>query len=38
MLPDIIFGQAGYWSPQEHIHIPGDGNMRGYQALHIKSN
>lgn len=38
MLADIIFGQAGDLSPQGHIHIPGDGNMRGYQTLHIKSD
>jgi hypothetical protein len=37
MLADIIFGQAGDFSPQGHIHIPGDGNMLGYQTLHIKS-
>lgn len=38
MLADLVFGQAGYWSPQEHLHIPGDGNMRGYQTRHIKSD
>ncbi len=37
-LPDLVFGQKGYFSPQEHIHIPGDGNMRGYQTMHIKSD
>lgn len=37
-LADLIFSQAGTLSPQEHIHVPGDGGMRGYQALHIKSD
>lgn len=38
VIPDLVFGPRGYFSPQEHIHIPGDGNMRGYQTMHIKSN
>lgn len=38
MLADLLFSQSGYFSPQEHIHISGDGNMRGYQTMHIKSN
>jgi hypothetical protein len=38
MIADLLFGQSGYLSPQEHVHIPGDGNMRGYQTLHIKSD
>ncbi len=38
MIPDLIFGPKGYFSPQKHIHIPGDGNMRGYQTMHIKSS
>jgi hypothetical protein len=37
-IPDLIGGQSGTFSPQERIHIPGNGNMRGYQTLHIKSN
>jgi len=37
-LADIVFDQAGDLSPQEHIHIPGDGNMRGYQTMHIKAD
>lgn len=37
-LADLLFGQSGPYSPQEHLHIPGDGNMRGYQTLHIKSD
>lgn len=37
-LADLIFSQGGSFSPQEHIHIEGDGNMRGYQTLHIKSD
>jgi len=37
-IPDLIGGQSGTFSPQERIHIPGDGNMRGYQTLHIKSD
>lgn len=37
-LADIVFDQSGYFSPQEHIHIPGDGNMRGYQTMHIKAD
>lgn len=37
-IADIIFGQQGYWSPQEHIHIPGDGNMRGYQTMHLTTD
>jgi hypothetical protein len=38
ILADLLFAQKGYLSPQEHIHIPGDGNMRGYQTLHKKSD
>jgi len=38
LLADLLFSQKGYFSAQEHIHIPGDGNMRGYQTLHIKSD
>ncbi len=37
-IPDLIGGQSGAFSPQERIHIPGDGNMRGYQTMHIKSD
>jgi hypothetical protein len=37
MMADLLFGQAGEFSPQEHIQIPGMGNMRGYQTMHIKS-
>jgi hypothetical protein len=37
-IADIVFGQSGYWSPQDHIHIPGEGNMRGYQTMHIKAD
>lgn len=37
-IPDLIGSQHGTFSPQERIHIPGDGNMRGYQTLHIKSD
>jgi hypothetical protein len=37
-IPDLIGGQSGTFSPQERIHIPGDGNMRGYQTMHIKSD
>jgi hypothetical protein len=37
-LADLVFSQAGFFSPQEHIHIDGEGNMRGYQTLHIKSD
>ena len=36
-LAGLIFSQSGTFSPQEHVHIPADGNMRGYQTLHIKS-
>lgn len=32
------FRFSGYFSPQEHLHIPGDGNMRGYQTQHIKAD
>jgi len=35
---DLLFSQAGSMSPQEHIHVPGGGNMRGYQTFHIKSD
>jgi hypothetical protein len=38
LLASLLFGQSGTYSPQERIHIPGDGNMRGYQTLHIKSD
>ncbi len=38
ILADLLFGQAGYFSPQEHLHIRGDGNMLGYKTLHIKSD
>lgn len=34
----LFFGQVGYFSPQEHSHITGDGNMLGYQTMHIKSD
>jgi len=37
ILADLFFGQAGYLSPQNHLHIRGDGNMLGYKTLHIKS-
>lgn len=37
-LADLIFSQNGYFSPQEHTHIEGDGNMLGYKQLHIKSD
>lgn len=37
MLANLLVSQSGTYSPQERIHIPGDGNMRGYQTLHIKS-
>lgn len=37
-LADLFFSQTGSFSPQEHIHIEGDGNMRGYQTLHVKSD
>lgn len=36
LLASLLFGQSGTYSPQERVHIPGDGNMRGYQTLHIK--
>lgn len=36
-LGNLLFGQSGPYSPQECLHVPGDGNMRGYQTLHIKS-
>jgi hypothetical protein len=35
---DLLFSQSGSMSPQEHIHIPGQGSMRGYQTLHLKSD
>jgi hypothetical protein len=35
---NLIFSQSGDYSPQERIHIPGDGNMRGFQSLHIKTD
>lgn len=38
LLADLLFSQSGTYSPQERIHIPGDGNMLGYQTLHIKSD
>jgi hypothetical protein len=37
-LANLIFSQSGDYSPQEHIHIPGDGNMLGYQMLHIRTD
>lgn len=38
-IPDLFGGsQKGYFSPQEHLHIAGDGNMRGYQSLHLNSD
>lgn len=36
-LAGLFFSQSGTFSPQEHVHLPADGNMRGYQTLHIKS-
>ena len=38
LLASLIFGQSGEYSPQERLHIPGDGNMVGYQTLHFKSD
>jgi hypothetical protein len=38
LLAGLLFGKSGEYSPQERIHIPGDGNMLGYQTLHIKSD
>lgn len=38
MIPDLLFSQQGYFSPQEHIHIPGGGNLRGFQTRHIKTD
>jgi hypothetical protein len=35
---DLLFSQSGSLSPQEHIYIPGDGSMRGYQTLHVRSD
>ena len=37
-IADLLFSQKGYFSPQEHLHIPGDGNMLGYQTKHIKTD
>jgi len=37
-IANLIFSQSGDYSPQERIHIPGDGNMRGFQSLHIKTD
>ena len=37
-LADLLFNQSGTFSPQEHLHIPGDGNMPGYQTLHLKAD
>jgi hypothetical protein len=37
-LADLVFSQEGYLSPQEHVHITGDGNMNGYQTQHIKTS
>ncbi|MGQ9464602.1 MAG: M1 family aminopeptidase [bacterium] len=37
-ITNLFFGQKGYASPQEHIHIKQDGNMPGYQGMHIKSD
>jgi len=38
LLADLFFSQKGNFSPQEHIHISGDGNMLGYQTTHIMTN
>ncbi|UCG30172.1 MAG: hypothetical protein JSV53_11865 [candidate division WOR-3 bacterium] len=37
-MADLVFNQSGTYSPQERLHIPGDGNMRGYQSLHLNSD
>ena len=37
-LADLLFNQSGTFSPQERLHVPGDGNMCGYQTLHMKSD
>ena len=37
-ITDLFFGQKGYASPQEHIHIKQDGNLAGYQSYHIKTD
>jgi len=36
-LAGALFSQSGTTSPQERLHIPADGNIRGYQTMHIKS-
>ncbi len=37
LLAALLFSQKGYFSPQEHLHIDGDGNMLGYQGDHINA-
>ncbi|MGB9721973.1 MAG: M1 family metallopeptidase [bacterium] len=37
-ISDLFFGNKGYASPQEHIHIKQDGNMAGYQGYHMKTD
>lgn len=37
-LANLFVSQSGTYSPQERVHIPGGGNMRGYQTLHIKAD
>ncbi len=37
-ITDLFFGQKGYASPQECIHIQLDGNMAGYQTMHLKTD
>ena len=38
LMADLLFSPKGYFSPQEHVHISGNGNMLGYQTMHIRSN
>jgi hypothetical protein len=36
-LADLVFSQRGDLSPQERVHITGEGNMTGYQTRHAKT-
>jgi hypothetical protein len=35
-LGDLVVDEKGTFSPQEHWHIEGDGNVRGYAGQHLR--
>lgn len=37
-LADLFFSQKGDLSPMEHLHVDGNGDLVGYQTLHIATD